>query len=374
MLHRSTLAAALLLAGAGCKDEQEAPRSPAPPQVVAMRPVSRQITHYLETSGSAAAVNTVDLVARVQGVLQERSYVDGQLVSQGDVLFTIEPAPYLAQLRQSQAQQRGAEAQLALSSAQYDRKVELARSRVATQVALDQAMASRDADRANVEQRQAATQAAAITYAYTRVLAPISGIVTNHLASVGSLVGGNVKLASVVQLDPIYVNFTISEQDVQRIRARLSGRGLTIRDLGTIEVEAGLQGEAGYPHAGRLDYLQPGIDPATGTMSARAVFDNKDHALLPGAFVRVRVPQERAVDTLLVPDAALGTDQNGSYLLVVDAEDVVRQRRVTRGPLSGPLRVILGGLGAAERVVVSGLPRAVPGMRVQPVEAEAAGS
>ena len=368
-VRRAALAACLLLPFAGCEDRQEDAAPPEPPRVVVARPVARRVTHYLETSGSLAAVNAVDLVARVQGVLQDRSYVDGQVVSQGETLFTIEPAPYLAQLRQAQAQQKSAEAQLALSSAQYDRQVELNRSRTTTQAALDQAVAARDGDRAILEQRQAAVQAAAITYTYTRVTAPIAGIVTNHLVSVGNLVGGSSKLASVIQLDPIHVNFTIPEADVHRIRRRLSGSGLTIRDLGAIEVEVGLQGEVGHPHVGRLDYIQPGIDPSTGTIAARAVFDNKDTTLLPGAFVRVRVPQQREVEALLVPDEALGTDQGGDYLLVVDAANVVRQRRVVRGPLSGPLREIAGGLDATERVVVSGLARAAPGLTVRPVEA-----
>ena len=374
LVRRASRAVCLLPLLAGCGERPREAEAP-PPKVAVAVPTARRLTHYLEATGSAAAVNTVDLVARVQGVLQEQSYVDGQTVSRGTTLFTIEPAPYQAQLRQSQAQQEGAEAQLAFSTAQYDRQLELARTRTASPSAVDQALAGRDGDRANVEQKRAATQAAAINYGYTRVAAPFDGIATAHLVSVGNLVGGNAKLASVVQLDPIHVNFSVSEQDAQRIRGRLARRGLTVQDLGAITVDVGLQTEQGYPRSGRLDYVQPGLDAATGTLSVRAVFDNKDHALLPGAFLRVRIPQERDVEALLVPDDALGTDQSGDYLLVVDAGNVVRQRQVVRGAVSGGLREIAGGIGPTDRVVVAGLQRAVPGRTVQPVEpASASGS
>ncbi|MGH7212477.1 MAG: efflux RND transporter periplasmic adaptor subunit, partial [Acetobacteraceae bacterium] len=185
---------------------------------------------------------------------------------------------------------------------------------------------------------------------------------------VGEVVGGNemTKLATIVQVTPIYVNFSISEQDVQHIRAAMAAKGITRETLGPVPVEAGLQTETGYPQAGTLDYVAPMIDPATGTLAVRAEFANKDHVLLPGSFVRVRVPLQRDVAALLVPDVALGADQGGRYVLVVGPDDVVAERRVQVGVLMGEMRVIESGLKPDDHVVVAGVQRAIPGEKVSP--------
>jgi RND family efflux transporter MFP subunit len=170
-----------------------------------------------------------------------------------------------------------------------------------------------------------------------------------------------------VQLDPVHVTFNISERDVQKIRAKLLARGTpTLQDLKTIPVEVGLQTDEGYPHQGMLDYASPNVDASTGTLSARAIFENPGRALLPGYFVRVRVPLESQVDMLLVPDRAIGADQGGRYVLVVGTDDVVEQRSVELGDLVGDLRVIVKGVAAEDRVVVSGMLSAVPGQKVTP--------
>jgi membrane fusion protein, multidrug efflux system len=210
---------------------------------------------------------------------------------------------------------------------------------------------------------------AAINLGYTRVTAPFDGIVTAHQVSVGSLVGANAPttLATILQIDPIYVSFTISEQDVLRIRAGLRKAGFNEKDLNKVPVEIGLMTETGYPHQGTLDYATPSVDPSTGTLTLRGVLPNANHVLLPGYFVRVRVPLPKPKEpSLLVPDTALGTDQSGRYLLVVDKADTVQQRSVTTGELLGSLRVIATGLYPDDRVVVSGLQRAVPGEKVAP--------
>ena len=189
---------------------------------------------------------------------------------------------------------------------------------------------------------------------------------TPHLVSVGDLVGvgGPTKLARLVQLDPIHVTFAISEQDAQRIRANLVEAGV---DLGKVPVEAGLMSEPGYPHGGVLDYIAPEVDPATGTLSVRATFENKQHVLRPGASVRVRVLEQQApASVLLVADAALGTSQAGRYLLVVNKDDVVEQRMVRTGALDGTLRMVSGPVQPDDRVVVTGLTRAIPGAKVAP--------
>jgi RND family efflux transporter MFP subunit len=172
-------------------------------------------------------------------------------------------------------------------------------------------------------------------------------------------------LASIVQHDPIYVNFSISEQDALRVRAELMRRGVTFSDLKTVTVEFGLQSETGYPHKGTIDYVAPTINQTTGTLSGRAIFNNNNRVLLPGYFVRVRIPgPERNV--LLIPDVALGSDQGGRYVLVASKDNVVEQRKVEIGPRVDTLRVIESGITVEDRVIVGGLLRAIPGQKVDP--------
>jgi RND family efflux transporter MFP subunit len=199
------------------------------------------------------------------------------------------------------------------------------------------------------------------------VLAPFAGRMSAHLVSIGDLVGTSpTKLATIVQMQPMYVTFNVSEQEVLRIRANVMKSGQRPEAIQSIPVEVGLQGETGYPHRGHMDYVAPTVDPSTGTLAARGVLDNANGILLPGYFARVRVPLETGVDALLVPDAALGADQAGRYLRVVGNDHVVEQKHVTIGPMHGTFRVIESGLAADDRVIVDGLQRAVPGEKVDP--------
>jgi RND family efflux transporter MFP subunit len=343
---------ALLLAIAGCKKgNQFVP--PPPPKVSVATPVADKIDRYLEATGSIAAVASVDLTARVSGFLTDIHYTDGAFVKAGDALFTIEQPPYQARLQQAQAAEAGARAQLTNALSAFARQEALQRQSVASVQNLDDARAQRDTAQSNLLQAQANTQIAAINYTYTRIVAPFDGRVTAHLASVGELVGQTpTKLATIVQMNPVHVVFTVSEQDVQRIRADTNHRVPSRAE--------------GYPHKGHLDYLAPLIDTSTGTLTARGVLDNGERLLLPGYFARVRVPIQTGVAAMLLPDAALGGDQGGRYVLVVGADNVVAQQYVTTGPLWHGLRVIEAGLKPDMRVVVSGLQRAVPGQAVDP--------
>jgi RND family efflux transporter MFP subunit len=341
--------------------------APPPPQVSVALPLQQEVTRYLEATGNAAAVNTVNLVARVQGFLQKIEYKDGDEVKQGATLFVIEPEPYQLKLEQAEAAEAGAQATLIQTQAEYDRQVELAGRQVASKAALDNALANRDSARAKLKQAQVDTAQARINLGYTQVKAPFDGIVTARQVSIGELVGvnGPTQLATIVSFDPIYVNFNISEQDVLRIRALIRQRGLTPQDLKKIPVEVGLQNEEGFPHKGNVDYASPTVSPTTGTLAARAIFANPDRTLLPGFFVRVRIPEEQ-LNALLVPDAALGSDQGGRYLLVVGNDNVVQQRNVTLGIRVGNLRVIESGLDRSDKVVIGGIVRALPGQKVDP--------
>jgi RND family efflux transporter MFP subunit len=374
-ITRSRQALVLLALGllAGC-GESNTYVPPPPPKVTVAPPAKRAVTRYLETTGNTAAVNSSNLVARVSGFIQAINYKDGDRVKKGDVLFVIEPEPYDLKLQQSQAAEASAQANLVKTEADYARQADLVQRGSAAQVNLDTATANRDAARANLKEAQVNTKLAAINVDYAHVAAPFDGVVSARKVSVGDYVGGNgstTVLAMIVQVDPIYVNFNVSEQDVLRIRAMIRERGLTQADLDKVPVEVGLQTEEGYPHRGTLNYRAPTVDASTGTLAARAVFANPNDLLLPGYFVRVRVPLGPPQEALLVPDVALGTDQSGRYLFVVNKDNVVEQRKVELGPLEGTLRVIDKGLAAEDRVMVNGMLRAVPGQKVDPQTAAA---
>jgi len=364
--------AALVLAACG---EQNRYVAPPPPKVTVAHPVQQPVTNYLDVTGNTAPVNTVDLVARVQGFLQDIHYKDGDFVKKGTVLFTIEPEPYQVKLDQAKAAEDGAGATLRQGEAEYKRQSDLAAKDFASKSTYDQALATRDSAKAGLIQAQANTRTAEINLGYTKVAAPFDGIVTAHLVSVGELVGTSpTQLATIVQLSPIYVNFNISEADVLRVRAEMRRQGLTPADLKKVPAEVGLQSETGYPHKGLLDYASPTVNTATGTLAVRAIFENADRAMLPGYFVRVRVPVDQVPNALLVPEVALGSDQGGRYLLVVNGDNVVEQRKVGVGQTVGNLRVIDSGLKAEDRVVVAGLIRSIPGEKVDPQLQTAAAS
>lgn len=357
-------ALAVMLAGCGQDNRYVAP---PPPQVTVALPISEAVTRYLEATGNTAAVNSANLVARVQGFIQQIHYRDGDVVKQGTTLFTIEPEPYKLKLEQARAAETAAQAVLKQTEAEYERQAELSSRLVATKQALDNATANRDSARARLDQAKVDTAQAAINLGYTEVKAPFDGIVTARLVSLGELVGANgpTQLATIVQVEPIYVNFTISERDVLRVRAEIRRLGVTPEELKKVPVEVGLQSDEGYPYKGTLDYASPSINQATGTLAVRAILANPDRRMLPGFFVRVRIPDQQS-KALLVPEAALGSDQGGRYLLVVGKDNVVEQRKVTIGPSVGDLRVIDKGLAADDRVVVDGILRAIPGEKVDP--------
>jgi RND family efflux transporter MFP subunit len=342
--------------------------APPPPKVIVANPVQQKVTRYLEATGYAAAINTTNLVARVQGFLQKINYKDGDQVKEGATLFVIEPEPYKLKLEQAQAAEGGAQASLKQAEAEYERVVELSGRGVSTKQALDNATAARDSARARLKQAEVDTKQAELNLGYTQVKAPFDGYVTARRVSLGELVGANgpTQLATIVQTAPIYVNFNINEQEVLNIRADMRRLGITSEELRQYPIEVGLQTDEGYPYRGTLDYVSPTIDRATGTLAVRAILPNQDQVLVPGNFVRVRVGAADEKSSLLVPDAALGTDQGGRYLLVLDTNNLVEQRKVTIGPRVGDLRVIESGLKPDDRVVVAGVLRAIPGQKVDP--------
>ena len=352
-------------------------QAPPPPEVTVIKPLQRKVTLYADFTGTTAATKKVDLVARVQGFVEKIGYTDGQQVKKDQTLFVIEKLPYETSLQIAEAAQAQSQAQLTTTEADFGRQTTLSKDQFAAQAKLDSSRAARDSAAAALEQAKGQVQQAKINLGYTEIKAPFDGIVSAHLADVGALVGpsgpaGPTKLATILQVAPIYVTFTVNEQQVLQIRQQLRSEGRTIKDLGPIPVEIGLQTENSFPHKGTIDYLAPELDASTGTMTVRAVLDNKDVALTPGLFVKVRVPATRDLDAMLVPDSAIGTSQSGHYLLVVSGKNVVEQHTVDIGDLvDGHMRFVKSGLKPDDRVVIGGLQRAIPGTAVNPVEQQA---
>ena len=359
-----------LLLGA-CEDRNKYQPPPAP-EVGVAKPQQRPVTLYLELTGNTSAFNKVELVARVQGFLVKVGYKDGDRVAAGTTLFEIERAPYETSLQIAEASREQQAALLVQAEADLSRQLALQQRQVASEARLDESRSKRDATVAALEQAKGQVQQAKINLGYTEIKAPFAGVVTARLVDPGSLVGANgpTKLATIVQVDPIYVNFNVNEQQVLQIRDQLRSQGLTIKDLGPIPVEVGLQTETGFPHKGVINYIAPDLDQSTGTLAVRALLDNQDRVLLPGLFVRVRVPVQSAVESLLVPDRALGNNQLGRYVLVVNDKSIVDQRQVETGDaVDGGLRIIKSGLAPQDRIVVTGTQRAIPGTAVKPVAA-----
>lgn len=370
MLRRTGVVCCVAFLLAAC-DEKNTYVPPPPPTVTVAEVIEQPVTSYLELTGTTASINSVDLNARVQGFLTSINYADGQLVKKGDLLFVIEQDVYKADVEQAKAVLAAKQAAQVQAEAEFNRQNQLARQDFASQAALDQARAKRDQAVADVQNAQASLDLALINLGYTEVRAPFDGVVTAHLQDVGALVGygGPTKLATIVEVNPVYVWFSLSEQQVLNIKDGMVRAGIKLMSLrenpGVIPVEIGLQTETGFPHAGKLDYIAPQVDPNLGTLTVRGIFDNSRLGLLPGLFARVRLPLGKAVPTVLVPDSIISENQLGPYVLKVDTDDKVSQAQITRGQLQADgLRAVTGGLKPGDRVVVNGIQRAVPGSKV----------
>lgn len=361
------LSLAALLAACG---QQNTFVAPPPPKVMVAKPVKGPKVQYVEATGNTAALANVDLEARVQGFLEKISYKDGHLVSQGDLLFEIQRDTYEAQLAQAQANFESARAAVVNADIQYQRQLTLGRqgNLANTQKQIDDAKTTLDQAKASVDSAKASVELATINLGYTRVTAPFNGIVTRHLVDIGALVGysGPTKLATILQIKPIYVYFTVSEEVVLRVKQQMAESGQKVQDLYQLPVEIGLMTDVGYPRSGHLSYVAPQVTASTGTLDARAIFENSDGALLPGYFARVRVPIRSTDGALWVDETAVGQNQLGEYLLVLDKHDIVEQRQVKIGQAENGLRVIDSGLAADDWVVTGGIQRAVPGQKVSP--------
>ena len=344
--------------------------APAPATPVSVAVVeSREITAWEEFSGRLEAVDRVEVRSRVAGEIQSVHFREGALVKKGDLLVTIDPAPYAATVARTEALVGAAQARVELTRLELERGRKLVETRTASQSALDQRLSAHHEAQADLKSAEAALQSARLDLGYTEVRAPISGrvgrleITTGNLVAAGS---GSPILARLVSVDPIYASFNIDEQLVTRVLAQLPATETGALAVEQIPVEIGTASSDGTPIRGRLQLIDNEVDTASGTVRVRAVFDNAGGRLIPGQFVRVRMGQPKPEPELTISERAIGTDQDKKFVLVVDADNKVAYRQVKLGASVEGLRIVESGLNAGERIVVNGLQRVRAGALVDP--------
>jgi multidrug efflux system membrane fusion protein len=351
------------------QDATAAEVMPPPPDVTVSKPLQRQVAAWTRFTGQFSAVDNVDLRAQVSGFLTEIHFTDGQIVHRGDLLFVIDPRPFEIQLQQATAQYQSALAGLQLADEQLKRTSTLQHSDFASRDLLDQRLQAQRGAQASVEQAKAAIRSAQLNLEFSRITAPFDGRIGAHQVSVGSLISGgnaggsNTLLATVVSMDPIHLDFDMSESDYLSWRRYQEAQP---KDGAAEVVQASLSDEQGWTRKGHLDFVDNRMDRGSGTMHARASLPNSDLLIAPGQFGTLRLPTAASRQALLVPDAALVTDQSNKLVMVVAADGTVVPKLVQTGQLSDGLREITSGLSADDRVIINGLMRARPGTKVTP--------
>ena len=351
------------------RGEKEPP--PAPPlQAVTVAPVlEREIAEWDEFTGRLEAVDQVEIRPRVSGYITRVTFEEGKEVKKGEVLFQIDPRPYQAELARAEAELEHARSAAALAASDVRRASTLVKAQAISREEYDSRTSAEAQGGATVRAAEAAVQTARLNLEWTRVRSPIAGRVSNAMVTPGNLVEGGpptaTLLTTVVSLDPMYVYFDTDEQTYLRYAGRARSNGSNWRD-GRLPVYLGLANETGYPHQGRLDFVDNQVDPKTGTLRTRAVFSNRSRALTPGLFARVKLVGSQKKKALLVRDAAIGTDQDRKFVLVVGPGDSLVYRPIVPGRLTDGLRIVTSGVESGDRVVVNGLMRVRPGMKVAP--------
>jgi RND family efflux transporter MFP subunit len=355
---------------AGCARVPTGAPEAAPTPVTVSRPVERDVTDYADFTGRTAAVDSVELRARVWGYLDKVNFKEGALVQKGDVLFEIDPLTYQAALNYAEGNLASMQARLVRLDADLARAQRLLRTGAISREEYDKVVGDRGEAAASREALKAAVERAKLDLQYTKVTAPVSGRVSRYVVTVGNLVQagdqGGTLLTTIVSVDPMYAYFDVDEHTVLRVRQLVrEGKAESPRG-GGLPVWLGLANEDGHPHRGTIDFVDNQVNPRTGTIRLRGVFPNKEQALLPGLFARVRAPIGRPHKALLVSERALDTDQGQKVLYVVNDKGEVASRPVRLGALHDGLREITDGLKPGERVIVNGLQQVRPGVTVEP--------
>ncbi|MCW0200590.1 efflux RND transporter periplasmic adaptor subunit [Rhodanobacter thiooxydans] len=344
---------------------QDPAAAAGPPEVTVAQAVTRQVSDSAEFTGRLEAVNTVQVQPRVGGFIESVQFQEGALVRKGDVLFQLDARPYQAEVDRLAAAQAQARAELGLAETNQRRGQMLLAQHAIAQQEADRLDTTAQSARARLAAAAAGLAAARLNLDFTQVRAPIDGRVSNARVTPGNLVTSNDVLTSVVSVNPVYVYFDVDEQTwlkLDHLRANAKQAGHNAR----IEAAMGLADEAGYPHEGRLDFVDNQLHAGSGTMRLRAVFDNADGLYTPGLYARVQLQSGQVRPRVLVDDRAIGTDLGNQFVYVVDQEHKVQYRKVDTGALFHGLRVIDSGVAPTDVVVVNGLQRVRPGVQVNP--------
>ena len=378
-LRRSIIVMSLATLVVGCGDSAQKQAAPPPPTVTVAKPVKRTVSDFDEYVGRFVAVNSVEVRARVSGYLDSIAFKDGQTVKQGDLLFTIDKRPFQNAVDQARANLNAAKSNLAFTEADFTRGQQLVRDKTITDQTFEQRSQAYRNSQASVAGAEAALRTSELDLEFTELRAPVNGRIGDRRVSQGNLVtggtGGNTTLlATIVSTDPIRFEFTFDEASYLRYERLAKGSNDDIASRGTgTKVSLKLIDEKDFAHEGTMDFVDNVIDRATGTIRGRAVFANPNGVFTVGMFARVRVPASPSYEALLVPDAAVGTEQARKFVTTVNAENVVTPKYVTLAQvLPDGMRVIKEGLSPDDRIVVNGLLRARPGQKVTPQEQGAA--
>ena len=363
---------AIVLPGCDRRSESQAP-PPPPPAVTVSHPLVREVIEWDEYTGRLDAVDSVDVRARVSGLIESAPFKEGANVKKGDMLFVIDVRPFRAELNSRIADVAKCKAQVLQTTSDLKRIQEAVKSSAVSERDLDAAKAALDRANAELAAAHAAQEAAQLNVDWCYVISPINGRISNKRVKEGNLVNGGAGqatlLTTVVSLDPIYCYSTVDEASVLKY-AELARQGKRISArYQKIPTFMAVGGERGFPHEGVVDFVDNRIDPGTGTVTGRGVYPNPDGFLQPGMLARIRIPGSARYPATLIPDVAIGEDQNRRFVMVVGADDIVQMHTVKLGALFGELRAIESGVSGDDRVVVNGLQRARPGAKVRATEA-----
>lgn len=349
--------------------KSKAPALPTP-IVTVKKPILAEMAEYITQTGTTVALNSVDLVARIEGYLDAIEFTDGTFVNQGKELFVIQPEPYLEKLKAAQATVAAQKANYAYAKSEYARQKKMYKDNATSLNSVEIWLAKMQEAEAEVAKAVADAEIAAINYSYTHIAAPFTGRIGRHLVDKGNLVGNGkaTTLATIEQMDTLYVYFNLNEIDLVRLRSAALAKGFKNKDLHQIPVEVSMQNTKDYTRKATLDFVNTGLNASTGTMELRALLDNKDYLYVPGLFVQVRIAITKPSKQLTVPDTAVLYDQIGPYLLTVDNNNIVVLSRVTLGGVEQGMRAVVSGLHAQDRVIIGGLQNASPGNKVDPQE------
>ncbi len=360
--------AALVLAACGDPNAAQQAQAPAAPQVSVAQVVNERITEWDEFTGRLQAPETVNLVPRVSGYIEEVNFSEGAVVKKGDLLFRIDPRPFAAEVTRLKAELQSAQSAADLAESDYKRAEKLSSSRAISAELLDSRLARKQQTAATVASVKAALERAVLDFSYTRITAPISGRVSYAMVTTGNYVtAGQSQLTSLMSTDKMYAYFDVDEQSyLKYARLAQAGKRADTRDATANPVYMALADDTAFSHTGSIDFVDNSVNQQTGTIRIRASFANSDNTLLPGLFARIRLVGSDSYDGILIDEKAVGTDLSNKYVLVVNADNQLEYRAVQLGDKVNGLRIVRSGLAATDRIVVNGLQRVMPNMQIEP--------